>query len=140
MAYDSARARVVLHGGGAAAPATITAADLLADTWELPAGVEPGPGPEPGQTPTLVSFAVVPDVVMPGDTITLMVELDQPAPAATPVEIAIDGTDVGSTMVDAGQATSSASVPVEAIGLVGGQHEFTATLGAVTLTASLTIA
>jgi hypothetical protein len=42
MAYDRARGRVVLFGGNGALPATATAANLFADTWELPPGFGPG--------------------------------------------------------------------------------------------------
>ena len=121
MAFDSARARVVLHGGGAAAPATLTAADLLADTGSSPRGRRAWTRPTRrgrdarAHSPSSRTSSC-------RATRSRSRSLDEPAPAATPIAIAIDGTDVGSMMVDAGQATASASVPVAALGLTGGQH------------------
>ena len=139
MAFDSARARVVLFGGGVAPPATITANDVLADTWELPAVAgPPGPGPGPEPMVTLVSFAVVPDTVGPGETFTITVEIDQPSQSLVAVTIGIDGMEVGSMPVTPGETVASVVVSVDDLGLPSGLHEFTATLGAVTLTASLT--
>jgi hypothetical protein len=139
MAYDTARGRVVLFGGCGAAPAVAVPADLFADTWELPAAAA-GPEPEPGAAAALVSFTIDPDTVSSGDTFTLSVGLDQPAAAPTNIAIAIDGMDVGVMTVDVGAAsTTSPPVAVTDLGLPPGAYSFTATLGAVTLGATLTI-
>ena len=75
----------------------------------------------------------------PGETFTISVEIDQPAPTPTEIAITIDGMDVGSIVVDTGETMSGGDVAADHLGLAPGQHEFTATLGAVTLTAMLTI-
>jgi hypothetical protein len=141
MAFDSARSRIVLFGGGTAPPATLTAADLVGDTWELPvAAGGPGPGgPEP--TVTLVSFAITPDTIASGsgEPFTLTVGLDQPAPTDTAVDIAIEGTPVGSMTVSVGMSTADATVSETDMGLPPGSYTFSATLGPVTLQAVLTI-
>jgi Galactose oxidase, central domain len=138
MAYDAARTRVVLFGGCGAPPAIATPADLFADTWELPAGPE-GPGPDPGVAVALVSFVVDPGTVGPGETFTLTVVLDQPAPAATSVAIALDGMDVGSLPVNTGETMASVPVLIDDLGLPPGTYTWTATLGEVTLSAPLTV-
>lgn len=140
LAYDTARGRVVLFGGGAAPPATATSADLFADTWELPAGQEAGPGPAPGpEGITLVSFTISPESVGLGEIVTFAVGLDQPAPAPADVAITMDGTNIGALTVDPGQTLASASVQASNFGLPAGTYGFTATLGPVTLSASLTL-
>jgi hypothetical protein len=80
-----------------------------------------------------------PNTLASGETFTLTVGLDQPALEPTNVGIAVDGMDVGFLIIDAGATTAtSPPVLVDDLGLPPGTYTFTATLGAVTLTALLT--
>ncbi len=140
MAYDTQRGRVVMFGGNSAPPATATAADLLADTWELPAGGQ-GQGGLDGQgggqgMATLVSFSLVPDTAGDGQTVTIEIVLDQAPTVDTVVSLAVDGSPAGDVTVPAGQASASVTFPSNA--LPNGTYTFTATLGSVTLAATFT--
>lgn len=140
LAYDAARGRVVLFGGCGAPTATATAADLFGDTWELPAGSGGGTGPGTEPAVTLVHFALVPDTVGVTEGFSVEVGLDQPAPAPTDVSLTIDGSDVGVLTVDPGQSTiATAPLAPADIGLPSGGYTWTATLGPVTLVATLTV-
>jgi hypothetical protein len=139
MAYDGARARVVMFGGASAPPDTLTPGDLLSDTWELPAGgAPPVPGPDAGVT--LVSFALNPDTVDSNGTFDVSVGLDGPAPTPVGVDIGIDGTNIGAITVGSGQMSADVPVAASDLGLPSGTvSQWSATLGAVTLQATLTI-
>jgi hypothetical protein len=109
-AYDLARGRVVLFGGSNALPTT--AASLVGDTWELPAG---GTLPGGGRAVSLAKFSVEPNTIdrvnFPSQT-TATVELSGPAPAngvvvdVTCEELVADG-GITSVSVSAGERTGS---------------------------------
>jgi hypothetical protein len=125
----------VENGSG---PATATSANLFADTWELPVGAQdPGPDPGPdGELPTLVSFTIEPEVIQAGGSFTIALGIDQPAEAPVQVSIEIEGGGpAGSLTIDTGQTT----VVETAGGLPEGSYVFIATLGEVTLTATVVI-
>ncbi len=144
MCFDKVRGRIVLFGGLGAPADTATQANLLSDTWELPRvaqspGPDPGPDPDPGPTVALVSFTISPDTAAAGEEVTFTIELDQPGAAPVAVAISVDGTGIGDIVVDAGQASWSGALASDQLGLPPGAYTFTATLGAVSLDAPLTL-
>ena len=140
VAYDGQRGRVVLFGGSSAAPSDTSVNTLLGDTWELPVG-QGGQGggggqPQDGQTPTLVSFTLNPDVAGANQSVDLAVGIDQPAPSDQDVSLTVDGGAAGDIMIPAGQTQSSFTFNSNA--LPTGTYTFGATLGSVTLNATFT--
>ena len=88
---------------------------------------------------TLVLFTVAPDVVTPTDVFTISVGLDEPTPTPVAVALSLDGTSAGAMGIAAGTSTSDESLTADNIGLAPGTYEWGASLGAVSLTASLTV-
>jgi hypothetical protein len=79
MAYDSARARVVLFGGLSVPPDAVDAdSQLKGDTWEHP---DSGGGqPQPGAESSVIALDVQPNQATANDVVTITVTLAAPAP------------------------------------------------------------
>ena len=82
----------------------------------------------------------MPGTATSSDTVTISVGLDGPASATVGVDIAADGMYLGQITISAGQMSADASFIAGSIGLpVGSASVFSATLGPVTLQATLMI-
>jgi hypothetical protein len=131
MAYDGARGRAVLFGGSGALPTT--AASLFADTWELPAGSQTGPG-----AVKLDSLTATPSQ----GGLMLEVRLDSPAPSVIEVPI-YDEPFFESGVWNAwlrvpvapGRVTGNAWFPVN----IPGRYRYRASLGGDELITTVTV-
>jgi Galactose oxidase, central domain len=136
MTYDETRQQVVLFGGSAAPSATATADDLFSDTWELP----PPAGLVMPTAPILVGFQVNPNVVPQLLPFTLEVLLNQPAQTPTSVMVTESSGLLNEiVVVPAGSTSASLSLNPPSATLPPGIYSLTATLGGITLTASLQV-
>jgi hypothetical protein len=142
---DVVRSRIVLFGGSPLEPGDAAAAgQLLADTWEH-AGTAiqppPGGGPPPGQGPPLAAFTITPAQVAANfqDTATFEAVLATPAQADVAVLLELlGGTEIGTIPVAAGATSGQVTLgPFDPQTI--GVHEFQATCGGVSITATLTI-
>jgi Galactose oxidase, central domain/Kelch motif len=141
MAFDSVRGRVVLFGGHSE-PAD-SDAGLRGDTWEHVDTGGPPQLPGPGSVVPVDSVSLAPNPISPGQTLTITVQLQSPAPAGgSTVDIAIGGQSLGRSTVAAG----AASVAVQLVVPDNVPHvdlpmtvDVTATGAGVTKSASLTI-
>jgi hypothetical protein len=136
MTYDETRQQVVLFGGSAAPSATATADDLFSDTWELPLPA----GLVMPTAPILDGFAVNPNVVPQLLPFTLEVLLNQPAQTPTSVMVTESSGLLNEiSVVPAGSTSASLSLNPPSATLPPGIYSLTATLGGITLTASLQV-
>jgi hypothetical protein len=138
MAYDTARGRAVLFGGSGALPTT--EASLFADTWELPAGAETGPGDTgPGK---LDSFTISPNTVQrnTGTPVQLEVRLKSPEPSLIRVLVQTTGASGLAAMyeITVVPGTVAATIQIPAP-MNPGVIPFTASLWGQSLSATLTI-
>jgi hypothetical protein len=138
MAFDGTRGRVVLFGGRSEPNADT---GLKGDTWEHADAAVPPQGP--GSTVPVTSVTAAPNPVLPGQLVTITVQLQGPAPAGGDnVDLSFDGNSLGTMTVAAGASTAAPQVPIPS-GIPLDQLpriiSITATSGGVTQSTTLTI-
>lgn len=141
MAFDSTRGRVVLFGGRSDPSAD---SGLKGDTWEhADAAVPPPPPQGPGSTVPVASVTATPNPVLPGQTVTITVQLGGLAPAGgDSVALSTDGNSLGPVTVAEGASTAAVQLPIPA-DIPPNQLPVTVTItaasGGVTKSTALTI-
>ena len=108
MAFDTARARIVLFGGATLPPSAAGAADnVRGDTWE-----QFEEGQAAGTDVEIGSVEAVPNPVTPGDTVTITVTLSAPAAADASVSLLADGEEFAAIPIAAGETIGILDLPI----------------------------
>jgi hypothetical protein len=109
MAFDLDRGRTVLFGGLSAEPSAADTTVVLADTWE--ATVTGGAVYAPVE---VLSMLLSPDTIQPGGSVTVTVELAQPAPSpGVTVELLVDSNVANLfVMIAEGFLSGQQTIPV----------------------------